>query len=107
MEKVKEGFPLSPREFWLLVSLAESPKHGYAIMKHVRELTNGKVDLSIGSLYENLAKLWDGGMIERYEDGDGNERRKVYRITALGARLLTEFRATVERVSKPILNPAL
>lgn len=69
----------------VLGSLAEGPKHGYAIVKDV-EATVG-ISLGPGTLYAALARLEDGGLIEPLA---GENRRRPYRLTAEGERVLQE-----------------
>lgn len=54
-------------------------------MKEVENESGGSVTLEIGSLYRLLARLLEQGWIE---DADGDERRRYYRITRLGRRML-------------------
>ena len=68
---------------YILVSLSEGPKHGYAIMTDVEELSG--VPLGPGTLYGALARLEGRGLIEALEP---IERRRPYRLTALGATTL-------------------
>ena len=76
----------------VLASLADTPKHGYAITQDVAE-TMG-VRLSAGTLYAVIARLEARGLIEPLES-DG--RRRPYRITAAGAEVLAQ---QSERMSK-------
>lgn len=69
----------------VLGSLAEGPKHGYAVVKDV-EATAG-VTLGPGTLYAALARLEDAGLIEAL---DGQDRRRPYRLTAQGESVLEE-----------------
>jgi DNA-binding PadR family transcriptional regulator len=69
----------------ILVSLSEGPKHGYAIMADV-EAGTGR-PLGPGTLYAALARLEERGLIEALPPVD---RRRPYRITAIGAGVLTE-----------------
>jgi len=64
----------------ILSSLADGPKHGYALTKDVEEFA--RVRLAPGTLYEALARLESQGMIEAVESAD---RRRPYRLTAAGA----------------------
>jgi len=68
---------------YILVSLSDSPKHGYAIMSDVEESSG--VPLGPGTLYGALARLERRGLIEALEPED---RRRPYRLTGLGARTL-------------------
>lgn len=79
------GEALKTTEFYILLALAEGPLHGYGIMKRAERESAGGVRLEIGSLYRLLARLVDGGLIE---EAEADERRKYYRMTRLGKRVL-------------------
>ena len=68
---------------YILLSLGDGPKHGYAIMTDVEEISG--VPLGPGTLYGALGRLEQRGMIEALEPV---ERRRPYRLTALGATTL-------------------
>ena len=78
----------------ILVSLADGPKHGYALIQDVREFSG--VDLGPGSLYGALDRLERLGLIEPLP---AEERRHPYRITAPGADALKAHLDSLERVS--------
>jgi DNA-binding PadR family transcriptional regulator len=83
--------PLREPTFFILLSIAEAHKHGYAILKGVESLSNGKVKLSNGTLYGALVRLQDQGLIERVsktEPPDSGRPRKAYRLTSNGRRVL-------------------
>src|SRR5581483_2131083 len=84
---------LKPADFHILLTLAAGPRHGYGIMKEVERESSGAVRLEIGSLYRLLARLLHEGMIE---EADADERRRYYRITRLGRRIL---KAEAERLA--------
>ena len=69
----------------MLTSLADGPKHGYAIMTDVEKATGRP--LGPGTLYAALARLEERGLIEALAP---EERRRPYRLTAIGAANLTE-----------------
>ena len=77
--------PLKSADFHILLALADGPRHGYGIMKEVELESSGDVRLEIGSLYRLLSRLADAGLIE---DADSDERRRYYRISRLGRRIL-------------------
>ena len=63
-----ENLPLSEAVFFILLSLAPGPKHGYAIMKDVQALSDSRVGLSTGTLYGALKRLLDGGRVRRVDE---------------------------------------
>ena len=96
--EVRTLLPLTEVTYLILLSISPGRKHGYAIMKDVRHLSRGRVDLSTGTLYGALKRLLDSGWIVRTDDpapDNGLRKRKVYVLTELGARVL---QAEVERL---------
>lgn len=90
--------PLSEPTFLILVSLEGEPKHGYAIMKEVEEISRGRVMLSTGTLYGAIKRLLQDEWIHRVEipeDGEDARGRKSYALTARGRRVL---RAETQRL---------
>jgi len=83
--------PLKPNWFHVLLSIAEREQHGYGIMQEVLERTGGKVRLWPATLYGTLKRMLDAELIEespgRHAEGD-DERRRYYRLTGLGRRVL-------------------
>ncbi len=80
---------LKPADFHILLSLAQGPRHGYGIMKEVERESAGAVRLEIGSLYRLLARLLESGLIEDADPASNDiERRRYYRITRPGRRVL-------------------
>ncbi len=83
---------LSPQRFQILLSLAEQPLHGYAIMQDVLQRTQGRMKLWPGVLYGSLKRLTDSGLVEEIEAPTEAPRdrmeRRFYRITADGRRAL-------------------
>ena len=78
----------------ILISLADGPKHGYALIRDIRELAD--VELGPGTLYGALDRLERLGLIESLPAED---RRHPYRITAPGAAALRVHLDSIERVS--------
>lgn len=83
-----QHLPLTEATFFILLSLAHEAQHGYAILKDVEQLSDGRIVFSTGTLYGALRRLLDQGWIAPVADGAGGGRpRKAYRLTALGRRL--------------------
>jgi DNA-binding PadR family transcriptional regulator len=88
---IQANLPLTEATYFITLSLAPEPKHGYAIMKDVMALSDNRVVLSTSTLYSALKRLLEQSWIERVEDPDPNETgrpRKIYRLTDLGGRIL-------------------
>lgn len=79
----------------ILVSLSDGPKHGYAIMLDV-EAGTGR-PLGPGTLYAALARLEERGLIEALEPVD---RRRPYRLTAIGETVLADQLRGVARFAE-------
>jgi DNA-binding PadR family transcriptional regulator len=79
----------------VMASLAEGPKHGYAITRDVSEIAG--VKLGPGTLYGALARLEERGLIEPLSSED---RRRPYRLTGAGADALREQLTEQERVAR-------
>ncbi len=84
--------PLKPHWFHVLLSLAGQEQHGYGIMQEVLERTGGKVRLWPATLYGTLKRLIDADLIEESDERPAPEqddaRRRYYRLTKLGRRVL-------------------
>lgn len=72
----------------VLMSLAEQPRHGYSILKDIESMSDGRVQLSTGTLYGALQRLLDEGWIERVEEDNPPRDRRTYRLTSRGRRNL-------------------
>ncbi len=81
---VNRYIPMTETMFYILLSLREE-RHGYAIMQHVRRLTEERLILGAGTVYSSLGKLEGDGLIEAVKN-DG--RRKTYLITSEGLQIL-------------------
>ncbi len=77
--------PLSETTYYILLSLL-SPRHGYAIMQNVEELSEGKVKIAAGTLYGAIENLLKQNMIVPV--GSVDSRRKVYALTPTGMEVL-------------------
>ena len=80
--------PLNEPTFFILAALAPAPKHGYAILQEVEELSAGRLTLSTGTLYTALKRLLDSGWIEDVTPPNAPRGRKDYQLTATGRGVL-------------------
>ena len=87
--------------FHILMSLAEEERHGYAIIQDVEARTEGELRLSPGTLYRSIQRMLEQGLIvesnRRPAPALDDERRRYYRITALG---LSTARAEMRRLTQ-------
>lgn len=92
--------PLSPAILHILLALAGEERHGYAIMQEVARQSDGQYKLGPGTLYDNLQKLVNHGMVEESSRraADDDPRRRYYRLTSFGRRVLTAEIARLESV---------
>jgi DNA-binding PadR family transcriptional regulator len=79
--------PLNPRAFYVLLSLAEEDRHGYAISKAVESITGGAVRVTPGTLYPLIRQLLVDGWIRELGEDAVDPRRRRYRLTPLGKRI--------------------
>jgi DNA-binding PadR family transcriptional regulator len=82
--------PLPTAVFHILIALADRDRHGYSIMQDVAARTEGKVQLSAGTLYSSIRRMLEQGLIEELAEGPDpsstDERRRYYRLTRFGKR---------------------
>jgi DNA-binding PadR family transcriptional regulator len=84
--------PLTPAVLHILLALTDGDQHGYAIAQAVEDLTGGTVRMGPGTLYGSIGRMVASGLLEessrpRSRAAD-DERRRFYRMTSLGRRVL-------------------
>ncbi len=93
--------PLTPAVFHILLALAGGEKHGYAIMLEAETLSGGHVKMGPGTLYGSIKRLLKAGLIEESDERPDpeldDERRRYYRLTGMGQRVL---RAELKRLER-------
>jgi|SRR6476661_5176199 len=92
--------PLTEPVFLILASLAEKPRHGYALMKDIEEISEGRVRLSTGTLYGAIRRLLDEGWIERFAQKDTSREKQSYRLTAAGRGQLKAEVARMKQLTR-------
>ena len=96
----QELLPLTPPVFHILLSLAGEERHGYGIMQDVAGQTDGALQLGPGTLYGCLKRMLAAGLVEESEERPDpsldDERRRYYRMTAFGRRVV---RAEAQRLA--------
>ncbi|HJU89021.1 MAG TPA: PadR family transcriptional regulator [Gemmatimonadaceae bacterium] len=94
--------PLKPIDFLVLLMLARNERHGYGIMQDVADFTSGEIELEAGSLYRTIRRLQDDHLLEesaRRPAADlDDERRRYYRLTPFGRRVVAAEAARLRRL---------
>jgi DNA-binding PadR family transcriptional regulator len=100
MEDLKPLLPLSPAVLLILLALSSGDRHGYGIMQEVALQSEGHYKLGPGTLYDNLQKLLDQGIVEKSPSRSpaDDPRRRYYRLTRFGRRLFSSEIARLEGV---------
>ncbi len=95
--------PLTPAVLHILLALAEGEQHGYAIAQAIEAITDGTVRMGPGTLYGSIGRMVSSGLIEESVKGRGraadDDRRRFYRMTLLGRRVLE---AETERLARVV-----
>lgn len=90
--------PMTETSFYILLCLRE-PNHGYGIVQKVKDITDGEIVLTPGTMYGSLSKMEKDGLIKFVREED---KRKIYRITELGNEVLSIELARIERLYRNI-----
>src|SRR3569623_3417859 len=97
-DSVDSFLPLSPATLHILLALAGEKLHGYAIMQEIARQSEGRYKPGPGILYDNLQRLTKQGIVVSAGEDPEAPRRRYYRLTAHGRRVLSTEIARLERV---------
>jgi DNA-binding PadR family transcriptional regulator len=105
-KELKRLLPLSPAALHILLALAAEDRHGYGIMREIERQSEGMYKLGPGTLYDNLQRLMDSGLVKETNGPSSNNdpRRRYYRLTSFGRQVLT---ADLERLRSVIREAKL
>ena len=85
----KSQLPLKPVELLVLSMLSAGDRHGYGIRQDIIEHTRGEMELEAGNLYRTIRRLETDGLVDEASGASSaDERRRYYRLTAFGRRVL-------------------
>ena len=95
-EKLRRVYvPMTETGFYILFCL-QKERHGYSITQKVKELTDGQLSISPGTMYGTLSKMEKDGLIAFVRE---EEKRKLYQITDLGQKILNLEIQRIERLT--------
>lgn len=93
--------PLTPAVLHIMLALVDGERHGYSIMQEVTKQTDGKMRMGPGTLYGSIKRMMADGLIEesgeRPDPALDDERRRYYRLTGFGQRVI---RAEIQRLEQ-------
>jgi len=90
-QEVKRG----SAEMLILALVEDRPRHGYEIAKLIEQRSDGVLQFHVASLYPLLYRLEKRGLISgRWVEKAGQRRRRFYKLTAAGQKILNEQRQT-------------
>jgi len=81
---IKKYIPMTETMFFILLSLQQE-QHGYGIMLNTKNITNKRITLGAGTIYNSLSRLEKDGLIKTVFEDD---RKKTYIATKLGKTIL-------------------
>ena len=88
----EQFLPLTPAVFHVLLALADGERHGYAIMQEVAQSTEGQIKMGPGTLYGTIKRLLQIKLVEESDERPDphldDQRRRYYRLTGLGRRVV-------------------
>lgn len=94
--------PLTPAAFHILLTLVDGERHGYSIMQEVARYTDGAVRLGPTTLYRSIKQMLAAGLIEELEERPDpamdDERRRYYRLTTFGQRVVAAEMRRLEQL---------
>ena len=94
-EKLRRVYvPMTETGFYILFCL-QKERHGYSITQKVKDVTEGQLSISPGTMYGTLAKMEKDGLIAFVRE---EEKRKLYSITELGSQILELEIQRIERL---------
>lgn len=104
MDEIESWLPLSTAVLHILLALSGQQRHGYAIMTEIARQSGGRYKMGPGTLYDNLNRLLDGGLVEEHDrrPADDDPRRRYYRLTKFGKRVLSAEADRLAQVVKAV-----
>ena len=101
-DKQRDLFP-GALEMMILRTLKRQPLHGYALVQHIKRISNDLLQIEEGSLYPALQRLLKEGLVKAEWNISSTHRRvRVYKLTAAGAKHLEREVSRFERMLEGI-----
>lgn len=101
-ESVSTQIPLSPQDFHILFALNGGDRHGYRLVKEIEQQSGGLIRIEAGNLYRCVRRLIRRGLVSESDSRPApesdDERRRYYRITDFGERVLAADTARMRAI---------
>ncbi len=96
--------PLNPRDYLILLSLSDGPRHGYGLLKDIARLTDAEVRFDPANLYRSIKRMIKQELVTEMSPPpgakEGDTRRRYYGITNSGVRTVQAEAARLARLTK-------
>lgn len=90
----EDFLPLKAKDYHILFALLDDERYGYDMARSIEERTGGRIRIEPANLYRRVRRLMSDGLVEeaaeRCAGEAGGERRRYYRLTPLGRRVVAE-----------------
>lgn len=90
--EIDKLLPLTPAVYHIMLALSDQERHGYGIMQEIMSLTQDRVRMGPGTLYGTIKRMLKANLVaeseERPDPEMDDERRRYYKLTDLGRRVL-------------------
>lgn len=91
MSSIRDQIRKGSSEILILRLLNDEPMYGYQIVQELKERSGGYFDMKEGLLYPTLHRMKQAGLVtSEWQTSDSQRRRKYYRLTAEGRKVLDE-----------------
>jgi transcriptional regulator len=92
-------------EMMVLQTLRRQPMHGYALVRHIKRISNDLLQIEEGSLYPALQRLLKEDLVKaEWGVSSTNRRVRIYRLTPKGAKHLEHEVSSFERMLEGITH---
>ena len=96
---------MTEQTYYVLTTLLDGPRHGYAIIQHVLEISGGRVRLPVGTLYGSLDRLAEQDLIELdHEETVAGRPRRYFRLTGDGRQAVVAEAARMQKAARLVLR---
>ena len=99
-DEIRNFLPLAPAALHIMLAVADRDRHGYGLIQEIAQQSQGQYELGPGTLYDNIQKLVAVKLLREVkpDSRQAESRRRYYRLTSLGRRVLSTEVARLDDV---------